>query len=695
MADYGVSSTGFVKPRLSDLKDDLDAGLTQAFGATVNTAPGTIFNQLSAVFAERFALLWEGLETVYNATTVNCEGVSVDNLLSLNGLTRLGAKASVTNPASETLPNGVTLRGLVLTGTPGTQIPEGSIIQTSFLPVLSFTLDAAQTIATGTSATQRILLSLAPTGGAFTLTLTAASGEALTTTSLAYNAKATDVAAAIAALVDPTTSTSPFTDVEVLAPSATLWLVNFGAATPTTGNPSSAKMQQPLITIQNNSLVASGTAINVQVTTSVTGAPDAAYGQATCTQTGANAAGAQTLTVIGSGTSGWSGVYNELAVVTGRAIETDTEALTRRESLLASRGSGALPSVVSSIAALDDVTAAIGFQNTTNQAQQVVVFNQAPTTGAYALAFRGSPTTSLAYSASASDVQAALQNIAGLAETQVSGSAAFGLTCDFGAAFGGQALELLTVAANTTDASITPYFGRAPKSVEVVVEGGDAQEIASTLFASLPAGIGSYAQPLTRTLGSSVAGSTQVSLGSVTGLVVGATLVGQGLYPNTVVQSISGNTATVSPAALATASSVPMVATNAATVYDLAGNAHTIQFSRPLVIPVFVQVTLVTDYYLQPGNTQSGVNPSAKFDPVSIATLQADIVSAINATPIGQTLVARGSNGIANSFRSVAGLLDADVMFDFTENPTNTKNLALPGQGLANAEAFNVSVSFT
>ncbi len=411
--------------------------------------------------------------------------------------------------------------------------------------------------------------------------------------------------------------------------------------------------------------------------------------------TGANAVPAGALTVIGSGVTGLTSVTNQLDALTGRDTETDTEALTRRETLLAARGSGALPSLVSSVLALSDVTTAIGFSNLTNAAQQVVLFSQTPTKGTYQLAYQGTPTAALAYNATAGQVQAALGAISGLSTILVTGSNVFGFVLDFNGAFGAQAVPLVSVATNTTDATLTPYFGRPPKSVELVVQGGTNAEVAAVIFNSLPAGIASYAQPILRTLGSTVSGSTAVQLVSVTGLAAGQTLAGQGLYPGTLIQSITGNTATVTPAALGSYSNVAMVASNAASVLDASGNLHLVSFSRPTIVPLYVSVQLVTDTYLVPGSPSSGLNPAAQFNPASVAQIQADLLAAANATPIGGSVIARGTNGLAGSFRDVVGLLDYTLYFDIVSPPLNQNNLALPAEGVASLETFNVTISYT
>ncbi|RYF52447.1 MAG: hypothetical protein EOO38_00110 [Cytophagaceae bacterium] len=781
MTSFGVGPTGFNRMRLTDCRADLEAGLTAAFGAGTNVSDATVFGQLAGVFAERFALLWEALGQTYDANTVaGAEGAGVDAILALNGILRLQARPTVTDPQLVTQANGLTLNGMVLYGTPGTTVPAGTILQTSSLPTLSFTTDRAVTIGTAVNARAQLLLSAQPTSGSFTLGLTAPSGALLTTSAIPYSAQANvasiaftqpptafvvafaapfssqtasipasataaqvqaavqnvtpftavtvtqagssyalnfpagpmplvsvtfpgastsvsvtqAVQAQVNALYDASAASYPFTDVSISIPSATVYTVSYGATKALAGQPVSSASQQATLVIQSNTLAAGTTAVNVAPTMQVTGRASQAVTTATCTVSGPNAVLAGSLNVIGSGVSGLTGCVNQLDCLTGADVETDVDAMARRATLLAQRGSGALSSLTASILSLSGVTAAIAFPNLTGAAQQVLMFSQTPSKGSYQLAYQGTPTASLAYNASASQLQTALGALPGLASVLVTGSNVFGFVIDFNGSFGGQSAQLMSVPVNSTDATLTPYYGRPPKSVELVVQGGSSTDVASALFAGLPAGIASYAQPILRTLGSTVAGNTSVSLVSVTGLSAGVTLVGQGLYPGTVVQSITGNTVTVTPAALGSYSNVPMVASNAAQVLDDAGNAHLVNFSRPTLVPLYVTVSLVTDTYLSPGNSNSGVNPAAKFNPACVAQIQAELLASANATPIGGTVIARGSNGLAGSFRDQPGILDYTLAFDVTSPPVNQNNLPLPAEGVATLESFNVVVSY-
>ena len=85
-----------------------------AFGPDITTDEDSVFGQIISVFSDELATVWEGLEAVYDSQKPDAaEGVQLDDVADLNGVTRLAATAS-------------SVTG-VLTGTPATVIPFGSL----------------------------------------------------------------------------------------------------------------------------------------------------------------------------------------------------------------------------------------------------------------------------------------------------------------------------------------------------------------------------------------------------------------------------------------------------------------------------------------------------------------------------------------------------------------------------------------
>ena len=118
MSEYGISSTGFKRKRLDLLLEELNSEVKSIFGDNFNVSPESPDGQINGVVSESNANLWEIAEEAYNAFNPKAaSGVTLSNLVQLNGITRL--------PATKTRAE------LSLTGDPGTVIPVGSLVSTS------------------------------------------------------------------------------------------------------------------------------------------------------------------------------------------------------------------------------------------------------------------------------------------------------------------------------------------------------------------------------------------------------------------------------------------------------------------------------------------------------------------------------------------------------------------------------------
>jgi len=709
---YGLTAQGFVPKRLSTIASEIEASLRTAFGQNINLLPESVFGQLVGIFSEREALLWELGEAVYASQYPSgAEGTSVDNILALNNLRRLGATPTITSPTENNVP------GLVLYGTPGTIVPAGSIISVFGTPTVQFSLDATVTIGSPVDAVQAIVFSNVPDTGQFTLSIDDPSGNTLTTPVIPYDAQAalsvigfssvpvtgsfqitltkggaalttaailyTDNAAAVQAaiqalsgygsatvsgdftagftidwgattqplvtitantlgvtatpvdslqaqinnLYDSSDLDYPYTDVLVSGSFTVGFMVSFGAGSVLGSNPSSGDQPQPDFVVASNSLQQGITVTNISVTTTQAGLKAQAIGSATCTATGPNFVPANTLNVIGSPVSGWDLVTNPLDCLTGTNIETDTEALARRTTLLAAQANGPLQSIVEKVAQVPFVTAAIGFENLTLAANQLVEFSAVPTAGNFTLQVGGQNTPSFSYTDDAGSIQTAIQALPGLSDVLVTGSFYSGFTIDFNGVDGGQQQPLTAVVANTLTAggavSITTSFSRPGKSFEIVAQGGSDQQIAEAIYGAKPAGIESY-------------GSTSVQ------------------------------------------------------ITDAFGNPYSIDFSRPTPVDFYVVIALSTDLY-----NGAVPNPSAKFNPQSVQTIQQDIAAIGNAVPIGGLVVGFGSDGLIGAFNNVPGIRSYTLYFDRAPAPSTNTNVQLQAKELALFETFNIIVSYT
>ncbi len=115
---YGIDDTGFTTKRLPEIKADMEESVRQALGADATLLPDSIEGQIIAILSEIASGLWEELHGAYGSfNPLFVTGQALDNLVFLNGLSRLPALKSNTY--------------VDITGTDGTVIPAGSIIRHS------------------------------------------------------------------------------------------------------------------------------------------------------------------------------------------------------------------------------------------------------------------------------------------------------------------------------------------------------------------------------------------------------------------------------------------------------------------------------------------------------------------------------------------------------------------------------------
>lgn len=701
---YGVTPQGFVTKRQQDIIAGIQSDLTLAFGQNINLLPESVFGQFVGVFSNPLALLWELADAVYASQYPSgAEGASVDNILALNGLTRLPATPSITSPEQAGVP------GLVLLGTPGTFIPAGSLISVEGSPSSQFSIDSPGfTILAAVNTVQGIFFSSTPTQGVFTLQIVDANQQILTSGNLTWQTQAAissvtfsgvpttgafklsltalgitqtmatsltfaqgaatlqtiiqalpgyagvtvtgsygagftfnwgsitqpiltlfsntldatptmndSVQAAIVNLFDSDASNYPYTDVLVTGTFGSSFSVAFGTGTLVVPNPASGAQAQNDFTAPTNTLQMGITVTNILVQTTNAGSPAQVAASATATQTGPIPALAGTLNVIDTPVAGWTAVNNPLDVIPGTNVETDTEALARRSLLLSSEANGPLQSIVQKVSELSNVQSAIGFENLSNAANQVLTFSAVPTSGAFGLNVNSLITASIPFSATSATVQTAIQALSGYADTTVTGSFLTGFVIDFNGSNGGQPQPLITLAANTLSnglgITITPSFGLPGHAIEIVVEGGNNTEIAQAIYASKPAGIETY-------------GSVSI------------------------------------------------------TIDDAQGQPHVIHFSRPTSVFFYVTISLVTN---------------SDFNPGSISTIQNDIVTIGNAFPIGSIVIGFGTNGLIGAFNDVPGIVSYTLFFDRSPSPTTNTNVQLQPEEVPNFQSFNVLISYT
>jgi hypothetical protein len=111
MTTFGLTTTGLTIPTLEEIRTAINLDLVNAFGGSIDLDTG-ILARFVGILSERYALLWEALEAVYNSQNPDAAvGFSLDNICAYTGTERLEAVFSTVT--------------LTLTGTPGQIVPAG------------------------------------------------------------------------------------------------------------------------------------------------------------------------------------------------------------------------------------------------------------------------------------------------------------------------------------------------------------------------------------------------------------------------------------------------------------------------------------------------------------------------------------------------------------------------------------------
>lgn len=775
MNNYGLTAAGFVPKSLQESRADIEAQLQTRLG-DVDLSESSVLSNLSGIMANADADLWQALQAVYAGNTIQgASGVQLDNILAQNGLTRLPAAATVTDPNPVRDARGLVLYGLRLLGTPGTVVPAGTLLSRGGTTQAAMSLDAAVTIGSANNAQQVIYFSNTPAAGFWQLGLTAPSSQSiltkpiaynadaqatyfgwgtlptagtyilqlgkLSTQALAYNASAAAVQAAVRALagfadanvtgsmaggfsvvwgpsyapllsatgaaapvnfrhavcalvhnVVDTDGSLPFTDVRVTAGTQNLTLY-FGVFAPLDKNPSSAAQGIARCTVENSTLTNGPQVTSVTPQIQVTGSPSQATGTATATTSGPVAIKAGQLNTVNTPVSGLSGVTNDLDCLTGRDVETDADAVARLQAQQGASGSGSLGAIVNRVSSVNGVTQCVGFQNTSSAAQQQLLFASTPTSGSFALVLGDQTTPVLPYNTTAAALQAAIRELAGFATVVVTAYGT-GFSFDFAGVRGGQALNPIAISQNTTGVALTQYYGRPPHSIEIVVEGGSTAAVAQAILATTPAGVSTYSNPSLRTTGSIAKASSALTVATAVGVEVGQNVEAAGVPIGTIVTGISQNVISLSAPATSDQSSTAVAFDYAPRVKDVAGNAISVAFSRPVPVLIYVVLDLITDRFLEPGNSASGLNAASEFDVSSVAAIQQNLLNLINSVSIGGQIIANGTNSLGGSFRNTRGIVSYDLAFGPTQNPTTRGNFQLQSNQSPVAESYTVQISY-
>lgn len=320
-----ITTDGFDKKTLAEIKAELEAEFQSIFGNDIDLEEDQPFGQMIGIISKRDADLWDALQEIYTSRNPKeAIGVSLDNIVQENGLTRIAATATQ-------------VKNVLLYGDAGTVIAAGKLVKTPDKTV-EYELDSSTTIDTTVAFYGRISVDSVTTGNDYTITI---DGTAYTYTALAADE-----------------------EIDVLQELETL--INAGTWTGTVA-----------VDTDDVELSLTGTEnFNFSTTGDLTIEEVAVVGDFTATETGANTVPANTLTEIVTAVSGWNSVTNPSAGITGNDTETDSELRLRREQSVNGVGNATEDSIRSKI--LDEITGVTGCTIYSNRGDSTDTENRPP-----------------------------------------------------------------------------------------------------------------------------------------------------------------------------------------------------------------------------------------------------------------------------------------------------------------------------
>jgi len=285
-----LTVAGFERPRLTEIKADLDAKVTAVLGP-VNTSADSVTGQILGIFAAAMDDVWEAAQDTYDSMyPATAEGTSLDGAVSYVGLERLAAA-----PTSAIA---------MCYGTESTYVPAGSIVRS--IGGVQFVSDYDLIISRANAGDVEITVNTVENAGNYQII---AGGVSVTYTSDA-SATAEEIVAGLAALFDAGTFTATTNG-------TTLSLRNI------------------------NGESAFSLTVGSKLTISRLGSPVAF----TAVEVGAIALPIGALNTLDTAISGWIGVYNLTAGSTGRAVESDEELRVRHTESVRVTGAATVPAI--------------------------------------------------------------------------------------------------------------------------------------------------------------------------------------------------------------------------------------------------------------------------------------------------------------------------------------------------------------
>lgn len=532
--EFGVTPQGFKAKRLIDIKNDLENAFIAEFG-DVNLDAQSVIGQLIGIYAKVLADLWENMQDVYLSEYPNsASGISLDNVVQLNGITRLPAlRTSVIGAA---------------TGVQGTLIPAGSLARLTGSNEVFFSTQSAiisngaalaNTISVTSAAAQQYTVLLNGVSFVYSIPVFNFSGllvagntitgriNGVNIPSVPFNTSNAQTLTDLAAVImtnfsDSVFSATPIANgvrlVPVLGKQIILSALNVsGAGAPTASLVFSSTNINTVAeylsaNINANSTLASSSwtsgstftisardsnvpyAINIgsnlQITSTSSPIPFLAQSY------GPISVPANSLTEILTPVAGWTSLTNPQAGITGRNQETDEELRLRRVNSLRILGAATVEAIRSRLLQeVPGVTSVFIFENVTMTQDPITLSVSADFVAGNTVQvqFEGSNIGSVSYTTThlqmMTDIAALIASQSEVETAIVTGVSNRSILVTMNSG------EVVEVEFNITGAGAPTYSqggGRPPKSFETVVQGGSDQAVALKIWQVKPAGIETF-----------------------------------------------------------------------------------------------------------------------------------------------------------------------------------------------------------
>lgn len=535
-SQFGLTPQGFKIKRLPDIHAENQNLLLAAFGE-INLDPQSIFGQLIGVLSKVEADIWENMQDVYFSQYPNsAEGISLDNVVQLNAITRLAAQQTNVTAVCAGLEGTLINQGALA------RIPDtGAVFFCQADSFISRSNAASASIVVGAAAAQSYTAIINNQTITYSLPIITFTGSFVTGNSIVVTLNGTtlaavpfntsndqtltDLAAAIAANPDVLSATPTIPNIISIVPVlgknvvVNSIVITGGASQPTYAltfdTPTINAVSQNLTSIINATISTVLATDLIGSLSIVADDPDVPFSISVGTNLSISsqsspitflsqnfapiAAPINTLVEILTPISGWNSINNPKAGVAGRFIETDAELRIRRNNSIRLLGAGTVESIRARLLQqVPGVTSAFIFENRTMTQEPIdIVLNQDLVTGnTITIVFNTIQTLPIVTFATShldtmNAIAVVIANQPQIASAVVGGTANRTITVSMKEAVE-VTITTFSVTGGASQAQAVFKGGRLAKSFEAVVEGGSDADVANKIWLTKPAGIQTF-----------------------------------------------------------------------------------------------------------------------------------------------------------------------------------------------------------